>query len=1462
MMKMRLLFAWIGVLLVIGILFSCEKEANNYIYRQADSLNLLAYKSRYKNLESSCKLAHEAYLLAADIPCLRAEALNNMGFCAFIHMDFESAEKFFLQVYEVTINELECLIADIGMMKICQRTAMNKEFYDYRNNALRRMKRINDDRSAITESDDLERLSYARSEFSITSAIYYYYLQQEQQSLEAINEIKVDEELERDTAQLLYYYYMKGSGGMYEADTQEEVILGEFNYLLECLHISHDKGYIYFEANALQAIAELLKEEKNYKLLLKKRPNVMRVINTNDLPWEELVIVYAEAALKLFKKYGDLYQISGTYRTLASCCNELGKYEEALDYLSEALGYVNRHHEKFYHCMDTTDRLRPYVPMATSSIELQWINDDGIKTVPEWIARFREQLSVTYAALGMKPQSDYNRNIYLDILDYTRQDKELESRYIALEKESELLTGLLLVVIIGIWGLIILFWILNKHWRVRNSLYIDKLRNTLEICRKITASVPVDAGKVDDVIESIRKAVKKDILQLTGAKELKIVTNEEGQEESEFYEGICTSFDLGTFDIEHSLGKVKLYSLHRMKKDDKALMRVITPYISWTLENGLTFISLGEERKLLEKEQYVHEQHLTENKRQNLIKKTCLFIVTGIMPYIDRIINEVHKLTVHKFIENESIKESKYRYINELITCINEYNDILALWIKMRQGSLSLNIENFELNVLFDVLVKGRKTFEMKQKTLIVKPTTAIVKADKALTLFMINTLTENARKYTHQGGIIEVSAKEMDNYVEISIQDNGPGLSEQDIERILSEKVYDSGKIGLQTSNNIEELQKNKGYGFGLMNCKGIIDKYKKTNDLFRICTFNIESELGKGSRFFFRLPKGTCKVLVLCSILFSLGLIGCNGGEKEQKKHMIFPDSIQHYDKLLVKANEYAYNVYNCNIDGMYQQALCYADSALDCLNAHYKLYSGKHSPLLTLEGEGPSADLEWFSKKIDTDYYTLLDVRNESAVAFLALGSLGAYRYNNNAYTALYKQISQDTSLEEYCRQMQLSANNKIVAIILCFVLLLILMVGYYILYFRHRLMYRYNLEQILEINRQVFSASLVKVDKDIASYLVSTMFEGMKELIAIDVLGIAVYNKDSYNLSFAFSPLDEDYNDMREMMTHCFESQTKFWSEKNRIKCLPLWVETGVDNHCTGVLAVKCSHEIQREDDPLITELVASYVAIVVYNVVVLMAQKYRDIESAQDEARRVIREENQLHVQNLVLDNCLSTIKHETIYYPNRIKQIIDKLNIHQSLDEEIKQIGVIEELISYYKDIFTILSSCAARQLEEITFRRNMVKACELADYAAHYIKRSSKRLTYHVVLQTEVEKVSMLGDSIQLKYMLENLIDEALSYKEDGTLKLHIGKEGTFIRFEFTDTRREKSQEELNQLFYPHLSRMKRGDEGVLTGIEYLICKQVIRDHDEFAGRGCRINAQPASNGKGFTVCFTIPAR
>ena len=1458
-MILRLLLSVVWGIFILCTFFSCGVGGKDAISLCADSLNRQAYLMRYKNLDECERLASTALDKSKKYSSLRAEALNNLAFCAFIRMDFERSDSILKEVYQITTNELECMVADVGMMKICQRTALNKEFYDYRNSALRRMKRISEDKNALSDSNFLSRFHYACSEFSITSAIYYYYLQQEYQSLEAINEINVEEELKGDTAQLLYYYYMKGSGGMYEADSPDEVIVGEFDYLMDCLVLSHEQGFVYFEANASQAMAELLKSEKNYNLLLEKRPGMMRVINPDDLPWEQLALEFGQRAIGLFEQYGDWYQISGSYRTLASCLNEQERYEEALDCLSEALSYVNRHHEKYYHCQDTVDRLKPYVPMATNSIELQWVNNEGIKTVPEWIARFREQLSVTYAALGMKPESDYNRNIYLDILDYTRQDKELESRYMMLEKESEVLSVMLAFVFVGLVSLVLLLWIWNKYWRNRNAIYVHKLKKTLDISRLIIASVPVDAEDMEDLVSSMMDAVKDKILSLVGASDMRICVD---GEEYDDIPGICTKIQLET-EGKDSLGEWCIYSMTSLKKDDKALLKVMAPYISWTLENGLSLISLGDERKRLEKEQYVHERHLIEYKRQNMVKKACLFIVTGITPYIDRVINEIHKLINYNYLADESIKKDKYQYINELTTRINEYNDILALWIKMKQGSLNLNIENFNLNQLFDVLLKSRRTYEAKNLTFEVKHTDVFVKADKALTLFMINTLAENSRKYTPDGGRIEIDAVEGEDYVEISVKDNGIGLSDEDVRQILCEKVYDSGKIGVKSVSGSHDLLKNKGNGFGLMNCKGIIEKYRKTNALFKVCCFNIESEPGKGSRFYFRLPKGIRKTMMMCLGMMGIMMGSCTSSSMKPLRDSDSADTNIVEDTLLKKADEMADKVYQANLEGEYHEALHYADSALLYLNAHYLESSGMKEPLLQLVGNGDAAELIWFSSHFDTDYYTLLDIRNESAVAHLALGNLEAYRYNNNAYTSLYKQISVDQSLESYCVQMEKSANGKMVAIFLCVAIFVIIILGYYLMYFRHLLAYRYNLEQVLEINHRTFDFPLsdVKSDQELVSMLAHGLCKDVNELIPVEGMGVAVYSEEHRTLCMAFSSMEIDDDEIRQSMETCYQTRQIVDKEDKGMKCLPLWVEVGDDKLCLGVLALMGLRNNEDEDDWLMMELVANYLAVIVYNAVKLVAQKYHDIEMAYDEVRRLQREENQIHVQNMVLDNCLSTIKHETVYYPNKIKQIVEKLNQGTFGIEERMQVESMAELVGYYKDIFTILSSCASRQLENITFRRGVVHVKDVVESASRYLKKVVGKSDVNIDWKAEVSGLKVYADVIQLNYLFENLIDEALSYPEDGVLELRAYREGDFVRFDFIDRRRNIPQEELNLLFYPHYSKIMKKNEEALSGTEYLICKQIIREHDEFAGRrGCRINAQEMEEG-GFMVWFTIPS-
>lgn len=75
------------------------------------------------------------------------------------------------------------------------------------------------------------------------------------------------------------------------------------------------------------------------------------------------------------------------------------------------------------------------------------------------------------------------------------------------------------------------------------------------------------------------------------------------------------------------------------------------------------------------------------------------------------------------------------------------------------KDSSTLHIETFPLQPLFDVVAKGRMGFQLKGIRLDVQPTQLSVKADRILTLFMVNTIADNARKFTQQGGTVTVSA-------------------------------------------------------------------------------------------------------------------------------------------------------------------------------------------------------------------------------------------------------------------------------------------------------------------------------------------------------------------------------------------------------------------------------------------------------------------------------------------------------------------------------------------------------------------------------------------------------------------------------------------------------------------------------------------------------------------------------
>ena len=970
-----------------------------------DRLNALSYAYHYRNIDSV-----EYYASAAKGT---AEGLNNLAFVKMVRMDYKAAEDYLNQIPEMTDNQLELLVCYVQQMRLCQRRSRNKDFHDFRERAVTCMKRIDEERNQL-DTRQQQRLRYAETEFGIVNSTYYYYVGLERQSIDALMAIDPNE-VRRDTAQFLNYLYNMGAGGIITDGSQEDIYQEEMDCLSRCLNIALRHDYPYFEAQAKEALAD----------------------HTGDL---EL----AEEALQLFEDYGDIYQIAGAHRTLASCYHAIGDDEMALEHLNKALS-------------DTT-----------------------INQAPDLVASIREQLSVAYAALNDKAASDYNRNLYLDLQEQTRQDRELESRAAHYDKASEQLNWMLIAVVCAIVLLLFLLWLFN---------YLNHRSK--------------DGNELDDVLE---------------------------------------------------------------QKAEDVRMRQLS---------------------------------VEQSERRNLDQRAKVSVVVGILPLIDRIRHEV------KHLENLENNE-RLDYIREVTDKINEQNDLLTTWIQLRRGELNLHIESFPLQPLFDIVGRSRSAFDMKGVSLSVEPTDAVVKADRVLTLFMLNTLADNARKFTDKGGSVTVSAAEQADYVELSVTDTGCGMTDEQLAHAFDHKV--TGE-----------------HGFGLMNCKGIIEKYRKMSQLFSVCQLSAESEQGRGSRFFFRLPKGKLLAIGIWLLAFGQQLTA-------NSQPLTAIDS----------AHVYADSAYFCNINGQYERTLLFADSCRAALNRHYLQHHPHSQLLMTADANDASplpAEIKWLHDSVSINYQVILDIRNESAVAALALHEWPLYIYNNKVYTQLFKELSADNTLADYCRVMQESQSNKRIAMILLIVILLLIVPAYYMVYYRHRLYDRRRRERI-----------------------------------------------------------------------------------------------------------------------------------------------KLDNIEFADDELRRMELEDNKLHVANNVLDNCLSALKHETMYYPSRIRQLVDKGDV-----------GSLDEVTQYYRELYGLLSTQAVRQVEQVKLH----------------------------VSHTTLWETPVLGNENLLRYLADILKPQHV--------EAHV-KDDRYVVF--TVTRSEQ-----------------------LSDIDYLRCRQIIRDHgDATHRRACGIMVTPQE------ITITLP--
>ena len=1043
---------------------------------EVNSLNESSYYYHYRDIDSTLYYAEKAYEKAENYNAGRAEALNNLAFVSIVKMDYENAEQQLQKALDITDNQVELLVADVQLMRLCQRQSRNKDFYGYRESAIRRIKRINEECSSLDEHQQL-RLIYAESEFSIVESTYFYYVGLLQLSAQALNAIDPDGDIKKDVAQLLNYYYNVGAGGIINKGTKDEIQQLEFDYLLRCFLLSKQYNIPYWKANSMQAMAEHMEDDHSRSKLINDNLPAMKFLNTDNMPDSLLAGNLAQRSLAIFQEYGDVYQIAGSYRTLAKCFWGVEDYGSAIICLNNALR-----------------------------------QDEVINKAPDLVASIREQLSLAYSAIDDKRSSDYNRNIYLDMQEQTRQDRQLEARATQLDSSSKILNWMIFAVIFMIVVVVVLLVI------------FDSMR---------------------------RKAEKQ-----------------------------------------------------------QSISTLLTPLNEWKQRNEEQLQTQIERCEEVDEEIEMARRRLQLNKERNLEQRAKISLVNSITPLIDRILNELSRIKNDS--SNKAIVDERLQYISELTDKINADNEVLTKWIQLRQGQLRLHVESFPLQDLFDIVSKDNMTFKLHGINFVVNHTTSVVKADPILTLFMINTLADNSKKFTPKGGKVIVSASESDSFVEISVTDTGTGMSEQQMEHVFDSKpILDSNSSQAQQS-----------HGFGLMNCKGIIEKYRKTSQLFSVCKIAVEKNIPTGSRFYFRLPKGVVRLLIALVVIALSIPLPSNAKRKNHK----------YRSTILQKASQYADSAYYCNINGHYERTFLFADSCCLKLNEYYariKPYGHDYMQLPSIAAnDSRVAEILWFKQRLPIDYDIILDIRNESAVAALAMHLWDVYSYNNQIYTQLFRLKSADSSLDSYVRVMERSENSKNVAIILLILLLISIFPAYYFLYYRHRLYYRFCLDKIMKIN------SVLLTDQSAHEKLNSI---------------IQIWNSRQASLIPKGSSLNTVVTNIKDALQKSIDTNQQLLS----------------------------------------------------------------NIELAEDELHRINYEDAKLHISNSVLDNCLSTLKHETMYYPSRIKQLIDGDTV---------DVQSVTDVAQYYKELYSLLSLQAQKQLDA-----SFVVDSSIIDYMFVLLKKLSQ---------------------------------------------------------------------------------------------------------------------------------------
>lgn len=370
------------------------------------------------------------------------------------------------------------------------------------------------------------------------------------------------------------------------------------------------------------------------------------------------------------------------------------------------------------------------------------------------------------------------------------------------------------------------------------NLMADKLSKTIQSLEQERDAAVSEKNKFDEILSSVVDGIialdfNKNIIflnkaseQLTGYSQLEIQGKPIDQTIHLFAD---TDEILPKTYCQDSFNQTAKL-IGKMGRQTK--VKAMTAQVGTTVQTHLNCILILHD---LSREEELEQMKLDFVSMASHELKTPLTTIVG---YLSVFLNE-NKNTVSK---------ESFDLLNKAFTAAQQLQTLIANLLnvnKIEKEEFSVSQEPIDyLPVLSKAVEDLRGQANQKDIVLTLIPAAATlpkVLADSVRLGEVITNLISNAINYTNPGGKVEITIQVSPTEIETVVSDTGVGIPKEAIPHLFN-KFF-------RVSNKLQKMS--KGTGLGLYIAKSIIEKLRG-----RIW---VESEVGKGSKFFFTLPIAT---------------------------------------------------------------------------------------------------------------------------------------------------------------------------------------------------------------------------------------------------------------------------------------------------------------------------------------------------------------------------------------------------------------------------------------------------------------------------------------------------------------------------------------------------------------------------------------------------------------------------